>query len=137
MNAATINPRKYASLLAASLPQEITTEEENEARIEELEAFSFADDLTIEEEAYIKVLTILIETYEQRYRLSRTLDPVQALEILMSNRNLKQADLVPVIGSKGHVSEILAGKRNLSKTHIQKLSEFFRVSPEVFLPLSK
>ena len=50
----------------------------------------------------------------------------------MSNRNLKQADLVPAIGSKGHVSEILNGNRDLSKTHIQKLSEFFHVSPEVF-----
>ena len=66
-----------------------------------------------------------------------TLDPIQALQIQMSNRNLKQADLAPVIGSKSHVSKLLAGKRDLSKTRIQRLSEFFRASPEVFLPLSK
>jgi HTH-type transcriptional regulator/antitoxin HigA len=128
---------KYGTLLAASLPQAITTDEENDARIEELEAYSFAGDLTPEQEAYVKVLAILIETYEQRYRLSRTLEPVQAIKVLMSNRELKQTDLVPVIGNKSHVSEILSGKRDLSKSHIQKLSEFFRVSPEVFFPLPK
>jgi antitoxin component HigA of HigAB toxin-antitoxin module len=118
---ATINPQKYATLLVASLPQEITTDEENEARIKELEAFSFADDITVEEEAYVRVLTILIEKYEQRYRLSRTLDPIQALKILMANRNLKRADLVPAIDSKSHVSGLLDGKGDLSKTHIQKI----------------
>jgi HTH-type transcriptional regulator/antitoxin HigA len=131
------DPRKYGILLAASLPQAITTDEENDARIEELEAYSFAGDLTPEQEAYAKVLAILIETYEQRYRLSRTLDPIEAIKVLMSNRELKQADLVPVIGNKSHVSEILCGKRDLSKSHIQRLSKYFRVSPEVFFPLPK
>jgi HTH-type transcriptional regulator/antitoxin HigA len=132
---ATINSQKYGKLLASSLPQEITSDEELEARIQELEALSFADDITAEEEAYIRLLTILIQKYEERYRLPRTLDPVEALKILMSNRGLKQVDLVPVIDTKSHVSEILGGKRDLSKKHIQRLSEFFRVSPEVFLPL--
>ena len=50
---------KYGSLFAAGAPQEITTDEENQARIQELEALSFADTLTLEEEAYCKVLAIL------------------------------------------------------------------------------
>ena len=48
---------------------------------------------------------------------------------------MKQSDLVPEIDSKSHVSEILSGTRELSKAHIVKLSKFFRVSPEVFLPV--
>ena len=95
---------KYGALLAASLPQAITTDEENNARIEELEAYSFAGDLTPEQEAYSKLLAILIETYEQCYRVSRTLDAVDAIKLLMSNRELQQADLVPVIGNKSHVA---------------------------------
>jgi HTH-type transcriptional regulator/antitoxin HigA len=116
------------------LPSLITTDEENQALIEELEAYSFAEDPTPEEEAYCEVLTTLIEQYEERYRLDITLDPVETLKVLMENRCVKQSDLVPEIDSNSHVSEILSGSRKLSDAHIVKLSKFFRVPPEVFHP---
>ena len=52
----------------------------------------------------------------------------------MDAHGFKQADLVDVFGSKGIASEVLNGKRSFSKTHIQRLSEKFHVSPEVFFP---
>jgi hypothetical protein len=45
----------------------ITNDEECQARILELEAFSFAEDVTRQEEAHIQLLTSLIVAYEQRY----------------------------------------------------------------------
>jgi HTH-type transcriptional regulator/antitoxin HigA len=137
MNAAltrALDHKKYGDLFAHGIAHTITTDAENKAAIKELEVYSFAENSTPEEEAYCEVLTTLIEQYEKRYRLDITLDPVETLRVLMENRGLKQADLVPAIDSKGHVSEILSGTRELSKAHIVKLSNFFQVSPEVFFP---
>jgi HTH-type transcriptional regulator / antitoxin HigA len=128
------DPEKYGALFAHGIAHTITTDAENQAAIEELEAYSFAENQTSEEEAYCEVLATLIEQYEKRYRLDITLNPVETLKLLMENRGLKQADLVPAIDSKSHLSEILSGTRELSKAHIMKLSNFFHVSPEVFFP---
>jgi HTH-type transcriptional regulator/antitoxin HigA len=51
----------------------------------------------------------------------------------MEWKHLRQADLLPIFGSRSVTSEILAGKREPSKAHIRKLAEFFHVSPAVFL----
>jgi HTH-type transcriptional regulator/antitoxin HigA len=50
----------------------------------------------------------------------------------MDANNLRQKDLVSVFGSESIVSEVLHKKRDLNKTHIQKLSKRFHVSPAVF-----
>jgi Predicted transcription regulator containing HTH domain len=52
----------------------------------------------------------------------------------MAANGLKQSDMVDIFGTRSVASEVLSGKRDLSKTHIQKLSQRFNVSPEVFFP---
>ncbi|HEX9233374.1 MAG TPA: helix-turn-helix domain-containing protein [Candidatus Acidoferrum sp.] len=51
---------------------------------------------------------------------------------LMAANNLKQKDLAPLLGSESIVSEVLYGKRELNKQHIEKLSQRFKVSPALF-----
>ena len=55
------------------------------------------------------------------------------IAFLMEHKGLKQADLLPVFGSRSVASDVLNGKREPSKAHIRKLAEFFKVSPELFL----
>ena len=55
----------------------------------------------------------------------------------MEANGLRQKDLAPIFGSESIVSEVLRKKRNLNKTHIEKLSQRFNVSPAVFLKKSK
>jgi len=50
----------------------------------------------------------------------------------MEANELRQKDMVPIFGSESIVSEVLHKKRALSKTHIEKLSKQFKVSPAVF-----
>jgi HTH-type transcriptional regulator/antitoxin HigA len=52
----------------------------------------------------------------------------------MEANDLRQKDVVPIFGSESIVSEVLHKKRNLNKTHIEKLSKRFHVSPAVFFP---
>jgi HTH-type transcriptional regulator/antitoxin HigA len=58
---------------------------------------------------------------------------VEVLAELMAGSNLKQKDLAPLLGSESIVSEVLHGKRELNKQHIEKLSQRFKVSPALFL----
>jgi HTH-type transcriptional regulator / antitoxin HigA len=57
---------------------------------------------------------------------------VEVLVELMTANNLKHKDLAPLLGSESIVSEVLSGKRELNKQHIEKLSQRFNVSPALF-----
>lgn len=50
----------------------------------------------------------------------------------MEARRLAQKDLWRVFGSKGITSEVVHGKRSISKTQARKLADFFRVSADQF-----
>ncbi len=74
----------------------------------------------------------LIETYESQYIEEIEGNPIDALNSLMLEHGLKQADLTE-IGSQGVVSEILSGKRQLNMRQVKMLSKRFGVSPAVFI----
>ncbi len=60
-------------------------------------------------------------------------DPIEAIRFRMEQANLKQKDLIPILGSKGKVSEVLSGKRELSLAMIRKLVKDLRIPAEVLL----
>ncbi len=59
--------------------------------------------------------------------------PLEVLLHLMEKNEIKQADLVGKVGSSGVVSEIINGKRGISKAQAKALGEIFHVSPSVFI----
>jgi HTH-type transcriptional regulator / antitoxin HigA len=93
--------------------------------------------LTPEERQYAELLIVLIQKFEERYRLPVETTPLDAVRFFMDQHDLKQSDMLDVFGSKGIASEVLGGKRRLSKTHIERLSEKFHVSPATFFERSK
>lgn len=132
MSSLTISP-EYSALLTKFPPKVIRTEEENEADtgiLYDLDRRSRM--LTPAEKELAELLTLLIEDFEEkRYQLPRT-QPMDALRFLMDQHGLKQKDLLDVFATPSIVSEVLSGKRDLNKDHIKRLSERFRVSPELF-----
>lgn len=74
----------------------------------------------------------LIESYENNNLPAISGTPIEALQYLMKEHNVKQSDL-PEIGSQGVVSEILKGKRTLNIRQIKDLSSKFNISPLVFI----
>jgi HTH-type transcriptional regulator/antitoxin HigA len=100
------------------------------ARLEELD---FAKrKLTPEEKALREILAAPIEVYDERFVLPEQ-PPHEMVKHLMEQRGLKQADLVPVLGARAQVSDLVNGKRGISKAQVKKLAEYFRVSAELFL----
>jgi HTH-type transcriptional regulator / antitoxin HigA len=128
----TINRSVYGDLLAQYQPKPIETEAENEAAIVLAESLEHRQ-RTPEEDALLELLVILIEKFEEdRYPLlSAGTD--RTLVHLMEARNMKQEELVGVIGSRGVVSEIVNGKRSISKAQAKVLGELFHVSPSLFI----
>jgi len=51
----------------------------------------------------------------------------------MEMNRLKQADLLSVFGSSGIASEVINGKREISKAHAKALAKFFHTSTDLFL----
>jgi len=127
------NVEEYASLLGDVLPHVIHTEAENERCTAVLESLLRKRGRTSEEGRLAELLTLLIEEFEEReFELPRKAGPVDILRHLMDQQQLRQRDLLDVFGNASVISEVLNGKRELSKAHIAKLSERFHVSPALF-----
>ena len=129
----TIDKDTYASLLVEFQPKVITTEEENERALAVVEKLMAGKNRTPEQNAFLDLLVILIEKFEDEHYQLNASTPHSILLHLMEARDLKQADLVGILGSKGVTSEVINGKRNISKAMALALGEFLHVSPALFL----
>ena len=113
-------------------PKVIASETQHEQYVAALLELDRRKHLTPAEKNFAELLTLLIEAYEEKHHSIRSASAVEVLQELLSANDLRQKDLVPQLGSESIVSEILSGKRELNKNHIEKLSKRFNVSPEVF-----
>ena len=130
------NQREYAGLLAEVLPHVIHTEVENARCTAALERLLAKSNRTPEEYRLTELLTLLTEDFEAKRYSLQPASPLDILRHLMEANGLRQVDLIGVFGTASIVSEVLSGKRALAKSHIEKLSRRFNVSPELFLKRS-
>jgi len=86
-----------------------------------------------EEDAALELMVRLIKDYEEEHHPLRDPSPHEMLVYLMEQRNLKQADLLPIFKSRGYVSDVINAKRAISKAHAKQLAEFFKVSAGIFI----
>jgi HTH-type transcriptional regulator/antitoxin HigA len=129
-----LDPVVYGNLLAAELPKPIEIEKEFERMAERLEELDFPSrNLTPEEVALREILAALVEVYEKEHRQLPEQPPYEMVRYLMEQRGLKQADLVSVLGTRAQVSDVVTGKRGISKAQAKKLAGFFQVSADLFI----
>ena len=134
MGALTLDAKRYGRLLAKTVPKVIESENEHERMVAEVDQLmDRGDQRTAEEDALLSLLVSLIQAYEQRHYPMHETSPHEVLRYLMDKRGLKQAGLVPIFRSSGYVSDVINGKRAISKVHARKLAEFFGVSAELFI----
>lgn len=94
-------------------------------------------ELSPDEADYLDVLGTLVYDYEERVEEPiPDIFGVELLKVLIADRGMKQKDLVPIFKTESIASDILNGKRQLTVEHIQKLAEFFHLSPAVFFSTS-
>ncbi len=81
----------------------------------------------------LEILVMLIEKYEEKHWQIAEPEPVAAIKVRMEQMHLKQKDLIPYIGNKSKVSEVLNGKIGLSLSMISKLASGLHIPLEVLI----
>ena len=81
----------------------------------------------------LEILVTLVEAYEERQCPMPPPDPVEAIRYAMESRGLSSDDLVPVIGTRRHVNEILGRKRALTLEMVRRLHRALGISADVLI----
>jgi HTH-type transcriptional regulator/antitoxin HigA len=108
-----------------------TEEDYNKASLRLMEIFHAEPNTPQFDE--LDLLTILVKDYDDRHYSMPELDALEVIKIKMQEMGMKNKDLEPIIGSKGHVSAILSGKREITLKMAQKLKNYFGIPAEAFL----
>tara|TARA_R110002072_G_scaffold142597_3_gene287980 strand:+ start:889 stop:1257 length:369 start_codon:yes stop_codon:yes gene_type:complete len=110
----------------------IKTEEDYERALIRLDEI-FDASVNTEEGDEAEILMILVDNYENQYYPIESPDPIEAIKIRMEEMNMKQKDLVDVIGGKSRVSEVLNRKKRLTVDMIRKLEKSLHISASVLV----
>jgi HTH-type transcriptional regulator/antitoxin HigA len=130
----TTEADRYGELLRKTRPRVIRSEAENESALREIDMLmQRGDAISGEESELLALLVALVERFEEEHYALPTAAPVDVLRELMAARSMKQRDVAMLFGSKGIASEVLAGKRGISKSQAKRLAEFFGVSVALFI----
>ncbi len=109
----------------------ITTDVEHNIALKRAMEIFHAEPNTPEDDE-LGLLIVLIKEYEDRTIKMEELDVLEVIKWKMKEMGIKNKDLEPIIGSKGHVSAILSGKREITLKMAQKLKNYFSIPAEVF-----
>ncbi|MEF8810750.1 MAG: transcriptional regulator [Bacteroidales bacterium] len=110
----------------------IKTEKDYREALKRLEEI-FDAPIDSQESDEADVLAILVDEYEKQNYPIETPDPIEAIKIRMEKLNLRQVDLIPEIGGKSRVSEILNRERRLTIGMIRKLTKKLNLSADILI----
>lgn len=81
---------------------------------------------------YLSAVVPFIDDYEKGEQRASMIGPEDMLVFLMEQNNLTQQDLAKDLGGQSTVSNVLKGRRKLTREHIERLSKRFGISPATF-----
>jgi len=125
--------RRYKMLL-----KPLKNEKDYNEALERVDALmELNPELGTNESDELEVLVMLIEKYEDKKWAISEPDPIEAIKVRMEQMNLKQKDLIPYIGNKSKVSEVLNRKIGLSLTMIRNIADGLHLPLESLIQLPK
>lgn len=125
----------YRELIAAFPPRPIHGERDLRQVEQRIEALLTKPHLSPAEQDYLDLLSTMVHAWEREHEMIPRVSGLEVIKYLMAERGLRNRDLTPIFRTESIVSEVLSRKRSLQAAHIQKLADYFNVSPEVFFPL--
>jgi len=133
--ALAIDPKKYTRLANRVVVRAIETEAEYDRMVAAIEHLMDKGEerLTREEAALLETMAILVAAYDDQRNPLPSLPPNQTLAYLLESSGRVPKDLLPIFGTRGRVSEVLCGKRSISKVQAKKLAALFKVSIDLFI----
>lgn len=113
----------------------LKTEKDYNKAVKRMMEIFHAEPNTAEDDE-LGVLILLIKDYDERFYSLPQIDVLEVIKEKMKEQGLKNKDLEPIIGSKGYVSSILSGRRDITLKIAQKLKNYFNLPAELFLHAS-
>jgi HTH-type transcriptional regulator/antitoxin HigA len=127
-------PTTYSALVAMLPPRPIHDDVELANAVEVIDRLAgFA--LNVDQEDYLEAISTFVEAYEaERLPMDDSrITPLEALKALLAEHGMTASELGRLLGNRTLGTPILSGRRALSKAHIKKLAEHFKVEPGLFL----
>lgn len=81
----------------------------------------------------LALLLVLVKDYEDKHIQIPEVNLIEVIKLKMAERGMIAKDLESIIGSKGHVSSILSGRREITLKMAQRLKDYFQLPAEIFL----
>lgn len=128
-------PTDFDSLVRLHPPCAVRDKAAFENAQEMIDALTSLPKLSRGQGEYLDTLTILLEAYEDEHHPidASKLGPLDVLRHLMEEHDMSASDLGRLLGERSLGPKVLNGQRDLSKSHIRKLADRFKVSTDLFL----
>ena len=128
-------PASFIELVRLFPPQAIHDEIGYANTQEMIDRLTTRPKLTAGQQEYLQTLTILFEAYEKEHERIDTshLSPLNVLQFLLDSNGMSASDLGRLLGNRELGAKILNGSRQLSKAHLRRLANRFRVDAGLFL----
>lgn len=127
-------PGRFNELAAMMPPRAIHDDIAYRHVLETINAVLARPKLTKGQTEYVETWAVLIEAYEQAHHgIDDDSTPIGALQHLLNEAGMNASDLGRLLGTRSLGSAILNGQRDLSKAHIRKLADHFKVDPGLFI----
>lgn len=110
----------------------LNSEEQYQEAITRILAIFHAEEGTPEADE-LALLLVLVKDYEDKHITLPDVDPIEAIKLKMEEQGIKAKDLESVIGSRGHISSVLSGRRELTLKMAKKLRAYFNLPAELFM----
>jgi HTH-type transcriptional regulator / antitoxin HigA len=139
----TVDPQRYAELLAQARPGIIESPEEHDRLLEIAEQLmDRGETISAEEEKLLALLVLLIEQFEGEFEEAdedgedevpaEPPEPHVTLRRLLEGRGLELADIADVFGNPANAREAIEGRRPITRGQAKQLSKYFRVPVKLF-----
>ncbi len=123
----------YLQLVNTFPPRPINNEAELLATQDQIDAIIDRQNITQDDKDYLEVLGTLVYDYEQKHEPMPVLEGIELLKALMNEENLQPCDLISIFEDESTVAEVLEKKQEMTAKQVQKLGDFFQLSPIRFL----
>lgn len=110
----------------------IKTEKDYESVLQRIEKLYEVKPNTLEGDE-LEVLITLVWAYENEHYSIEAPDPIEALKHVMEAKGLEVKDMIPLLGSRSKVSEVMNKKRSLSLSMIRKLNHVLHIPADLLV----
>lgn len=133
----TTESDRYLELLINYPPRPIKTQEQCTEVQAQIDRILDSENISGAQQEYLNLLGTLVREYEEKHITIPDLSGVELLKVLMDELGLQANDLISIFKTESISIDILDGNLPLTIEHIEQLAERFKVSPSIFLSISK